>query len=57
VPGKEVDLDKDSVMRDLEHLLLAGHGELLVKVADHTIVDVKYDVHYMRSKEEKGLIK
>jgi hypothetical protein len=45
VPGKEVELDKELVLRDLEHLLKEGHGELIVKVADHKIADIKYDVH------------
>lgn len=55
MPENEVDLkkDKDLVMRDLEHLLKAGHGELVVKVADHKVVDVKYDVHRIISKEKK----
>ena len=55
MPGNEVDLkkDKELVLRDLEHLLQAGHGELVVKVADHRVVDVKYDVHRIISKEDK----
>jgi len=55
VPGNEVELkkDKELVLRDLEHLLQAGHGELVVKVADHRVVDVKYDVHRIISKEGK----
>ena len=53
MPGKEVDLDKELVLTDLEHLLKAGHGELIVKVADHRIVDVKYDVHRIISREDK----
>jgi len=40
-------------MRDLEHLLLVGHGELHVKVTDHRVVDVKYDVHRIISKEDR----
>lgn len=56
MPGNEVDLkkDKELVLRDLEHLLQAGHGELVVKVADHRVVDVKYDVHRIISKEDKN---
>ena len=55
MPGNEVDLkkDKDDVMRDLEHLLLAGHGELCVQVSDHRVVDVKYDVHRIISKKDR----
>ncbi len=55
MPGNEVDLkkDKELVLKDLEHLLQAGHGELVVKVADHRVVDVKYDVHRIISKESK----
>lgn len=55
MPGNEVDLkkDKELVLRDLEHLLQAGHGELIIKVADHRVVDVKYDVHHIISKEER----
>lgn len=55
MPGNEVDLkkDKDLVLKDLEHLLQAGHGELVVKVADHKVVDVKYDVHRIISREDK----
>jgi len=56
VPGNEVDLkkDKELVLRDLEHLLKAGNGELIVKVTDHRVVDVKYDVHRIISKEDKS---
>ena len=50
---QEVELDKELVLRDLEHLLKAGNGELVVKVADHRVVDVKYDVHRIISKEER----
>jgi len=59
VPGNEADIEKDKelVLRDLEHLLQAGHGELIVKVADHRVVDVKYDVHRVISKEGKSKIK
>lgn len=57
--GNEVDLDKDKelVLKDLEHLLLAGNGELVVKVTDHRVVDVKYDVHRIISKEDRKTIK
>ena len=56
MPGNEVDLkkDKELVLRDLEHLLKAGNGELIVKVTDHRVVDVKYDVHRIISKEDKS---
>lgn len=59
MPGNEADIEKDKelVLRDLEHLLQAGHGELIVKVADHRVVDVKYDVHRVISKEGKSKIK
>lgn len=59
MPEDEVELkkDKELVLRDLEHLLQAGHGELVVKVADHRVVDVKYDVHHIISKEDKKTIK
>ncbi len=59
MPGNEVDLkkDKELVLRDLEHLLQAGHGELVVKVADHKVVDVKYDVHRIISKEDRSKTK
>ena len=59
MPGNEVDLkkDKELVLRDLEHLLKAGHGELIIKVADHKVVDVKYDVHHIISKEDRRKIK
>lgn len=50
MPGKEVELDKELVLKDLEHLLQVGHGELVVKVAEHRIVDIKYDVHRIISK-------
>jgi len=48
--SSEINLNKELVLRDLEHLLKAGNGELVVKVADHRIVDVKYDVHRIVSK-------
>lgn len=56
MPGNEVGLkkDKELVLRDLEHLLLAGNGELVVKVTDHRVVDVKYDVHRIISKEDRS---
>ena len=55
----EVDLikDKELVLRDLEHLLSAGNGELIVKVTDHRVVDVKYDVHRIISKGDRSKIK
>jgi len=57
VLDNEVEKDKELVLRDLEHLLKAGNGELLIKVADHRVVDVKYDVHRMISKEDREKIK
>lgn len=56
MPGNEVELEKDKelVLRDLKHLLQAGHGELVVKVADHRVVDVKYDVHRIINKEDRS---
>lgn len=49
--------DKGLVLRDLEHLLQAGHGELIVKVSDHRVVDVKYDVHRIINKEDRSKTK
>ena len=59
MPGEEVDLkrDKELVLRDLEHLLQAGSGELVVKVTNHRVVDVKYDVHRIISKEDRSKTK
>lgn len=56
MPENEADLkkDKELVLKDLEHLLQAGHGELIIKVADHRVVDVKYDVHRIISKEDRS---
>ena len=56
MPENELDSkkDKELVLRDLEHLLRVGHGELVVKVADHKVVDVKYDVHRIISKEDRS---
>ena len=56
MPGNEVELEKDKelVLRDLKHLLQAGHGELVVEVADHRVVDVKYDVHRIINKEDRS---
>lgn len=53
--NEQLDLkkDKELVLKDLEHLLQAGHGELVVKVANHRVVDVKYDVHRIISKQGK----
>jgi len=49
----QVSLDKEVVIKDLEHLLKEGHGELVVKVADHKIVDIKYDIHRIISNKGK----
>ena len=56
MPESEVDLkkDKELVLRDLEHLLQAGNGDLVVKVTDHRVVDIKCDVHRIISKEGRG---
>ena len=55
MPEDEEDLkkDKELVLRDLGHLLQAGYGELVVKVADHKVVDIKYEVHSKISKEDR----
>ena len=55
MPEDGVDLkkDKDLVLRDLEHLLQAGNGELVVKVTDHRVVDIKCDVHRIIKRGER----
>jgi len=52
VPGKEVELDKELVLKDLEHLLQVGHGELVIKVTDHKIADIQCN-HHRRNKGDR----
>ena len=47
--------EKEQAIKDLDHLLLAGHGELVIQVTDHKIVDIKCDIHRIMSKKDNRL--
>ena len=54
---KEVELNKEQVLEDLDHILKVGHGTLTVQVADHQIVNIDCDARRQMSKKERQLNK
>jgi len=45
---------EEKIMRALEEVKQAGHGEVEVKVADHKIVSWKYEAQFQLTKQERG---
>ena len=48
-----LDKEKQEVLETIDHVLKVGHGEVVIKITDHTIVNIKHEAQFELAKQNK----